>query len=112
MIDTHSHIYGPEYDEDRELVVQRAKQAGVERILLPNINEASIEPMLSLCHSYPGYCFPMMGLHPEDVADDYSQVLDKMEKLLENQSVIKQPIVRNGKQATVGYQPDVWKKWE
>jgi TatD DNase family protein len=83
MIDTHSHIYGPEYDEDRELVVQRAKQAGVERILLPNINEASIEPMLSLCHLYPGYCFPMMGLHPEDVADDYSQVLDKMEKLLE-----------------------------
>ena len=37
---------------------------------------------------------------------------DKMEKLLENQSVIKQPIVRNGRQATVGYQPDVWKKWE
>jgi len=82
MIDTHSHIYGPEYDEDRELVVQRAKQAGVERILLPNINEASIEPMLSLCHSFPGYCYPMMGLHPEDVTDDYSQVLNRMENLL------------------------------
>ena len=82
MIDTHSHIYGPEYDEDRESVVQRAQQAGVERILLPNINEASIEPMLSLCHSFPGYCYPMMGLHPEDVGDDYSQVLDRMEELL------------------------------
>ena len=82
MIDTHSHIYGPEYDEDRQLVVERAKQAGVERMLLPNINEASIEPMLSLCHSYPGYCYPMMGLHPEDIADDYAQLLDRMEALL------------------------------
>lgn len=86
MIDTHSHIYGPEYDEDRELVVQRAQQAGVERILLPNINEASIEPMLSLCHSFPGYCFPMMGLHPEDVTDDYPQVLNRMENLLNDSS--------------------------
>lgn len=86
MIDTHSHIYGPEYDEDRELVVQRARQAGVERILLPNINEASIEPMLSLCHSFPGYCFPMMGLHPEDVTDDYPQVLNRMENLLKESS--------------------------
>jgi len=37
---------------------------------------------------------------------------DKIEKLLENQDVIKTPVVRNGKQATVGYAPDVWKKWE
>ena len=86
MIDTHSHIYGPEYDEDRELVVQRAQQAGVERILLPNINEGSIEPMLSLCHSFSGYCFPMMGLHPEDVTDDYPQVLNRMENLLKESS--------------------------
>jgi len=86
MIDTHSHIYGPEFEEDRELVVQRAQQAGVERILLPNINEASISPMLSLCHSYPGYCYPMMGLHPEDVADDYLQVLARMEDLLKDAS--------------------------
>ena len=67
-------------------VVQRAKQAGVERMLLPNINEASIEPMLSLCHSYQGYCYPMMGLHPEDVADDYLQVLDHMEERLKDPS--------------------------
>lgn len=86
MIDTHSHIYGPEYDEDRELVVQRAQQVGVERIFLPNINEASIEPMLSLCHSFPDYCFPMIGLHPEDVTDDYQQVLNRMENLLNDPS--------------------------
>ena len=82
MIDTHSHIYEPEFDEDRELVIQRARQAGVECILLPNINEASVGPMLSLCKSFPGYCYPMIGLHPEDVSDDYLQVLERMEKLL------------------------------
>ena len=86
MIDTHSHIYGPEFDEDRELVVERARQARVELILLPNINEASIDPMLSLCQSYPGYCYPMMGLHPEDVAEDYLQVLDRMEERLKEPS--------------------------
>ncbi len=37
---------------------------------------------------------------------------DKLEKLLENQQIIRTPVVRNGKQSTLGYQPDVWKKWE
>lgn len=87
MIDTHSHIYEPEFDADREEVVQRARQAGVERILLPNINAGSIEPMLSLCRLYPGYCFPMLGLHPEDVEPStYKQVLADMERLLEEQN--------------------------
>lgn len=78
MIDTHSHIYGPEFDDDREDVIRRAKDAGVECILLPNINSESIRPMLELCRQYPGYCFPMMGLHPEDVRDDYEDVLASM----------------------------------
>ncbi len=82
MTDSHSHIYGPEFDSDREEVLSRARQAGVERILLPNINMESIDPMLSLCRCQPGYCFPMMGLHPEDVKEDWAQVLDHMERLL------------------------------
>lgn len=78
MIDTHSHIYGEEFDEDRSSVVERARQAGVEAIMLPNINMDSIRPMLNLCSEYPDFCYPMMGLHPEDVRDDYSKVLDMM----------------------------------
>ena len=78
MIDTHSHIYGEEFDEDRSSFVERARQAGVEAILLPNINMDSIRPMLNLCSEHPGFCYPMMGLHPEDVRDDYSKVLDMM----------------------------------
>ena len=83
MIDTHSHIYEPVFSSDREEVILRAKQAGVEQILLPNINAESIEQMLSLCRQCPDYCFPMMGLHPTDIEEDYRQVLADMKALLE-----------------------------
>lgn len=83
MIDTHSHIYGPEFDEDRDQVVARAREAGVERVLLPNINSDTVEPMLALCRRYPDYCLPMMGLHPEDVRADYAGVLSSMRELLQ-----------------------------
>ena len=82
MIDTHSHIYEPPFNADREEVIQRARQAGVEHILLPNINADSIAPMLDMCRRYPGYCFPMLGLHPEDIEEDYKQVLANMKALL------------------------------
>ena len=84
FIDTHSHIYGEEFDEDREEVILRAKEAGVEKILLPNINAETIRPMLDLCARHPGYLFPMMGLHPEDVRADYRDVLREMEGELMN----------------------------
>lgn len=86
MTDTHSHIYGSEFQEDRAEVIQRAKEAGVQRILLPNINAESIAPMLQLCEQYLGYCYPMMGLHPEDVREDWVVVLDAMQRLLEEES--------------------------
>lgn len=83
MIDTHSHIYEPVFDADREEVVVRARQAGVECILLPNINTQSIGQMLDMCRRNPGYCFPMLGLHPEDIGEDYVQVLADMKALLD-----------------------------
>ena len=83
MVDTHSHIYGSEFDMDRDDVIQRALQAGVDKVLLPNINEESIPCMLALAKQYPGICYPMMGLHPEDVKEDWAQVLDRMEAQLD-----------------------------
>lgn len=83
MIDTHSHIYGPEFDNDRAEVIQRARLAGVDKVLLPNINEESIARMFLVAEEYPGVCYPMMGLHPEDVKEDWTQVLDRMEVLLD-----------------------------
>lgn len=82
MIDTHSHIYGPEFAEDRAEVIMRAREKGIEKVLLPNINEQTIPDMLALCESYPGYCYPMMGLHPTDLEADYMDVLDRMHALL------------------------------
>ncbi|MBQ0049328.1 MAG: TatD family hydrolase [Bacteroidales bacterium] len=80
FIDTHSHIYEPEFDEDREEVIQRAKEAGIGHIFLPNINAESIDPMLRLCQQHPDYLSPMLGLHPEDVKGDYRNVLSGMQQ--------------------------------
>lgn len=83
MIDTHSHIYGPEFDDDRAEVLQRARLTGVDKVLLPNINEESIARMLQVAKEYPDMCYPMMGLHPEDVKEDWAQVLERMEMQLD-----------------------------
>lgn len=85
MIDTHSHLYEPDFDTDRDAVIERARLAGVQHILLPNINAGSVEPMLDMCRQHPDYCFPMLGLHPTDVnKTDYLRVLDHMAALLED----------------------------
>ena len=83
MIDTHSHIYGTEFAEDIDQVILRAQKEGIEKILLPNINAESIQPMLDLCERYAGYLYPMMGLHPTDLTEDFHSVLDEMEHRLQ-----------------------------
>lgn len=80
IIDTHTHIYTEEFDADRADVVSRALAAGVGIMLLPGINASTIAPMLSTCRTWPGICFPLIGLHPEDVREDYADVLMQMEK--------------------------------
>ena len=67
MIDTHSHIFSEEFKEDLSEVIARAKEVGVEKIFMPNIDDASVEDMLDVCRAYPGYCFPMIGFHPTSV---------------------------------------------
>ncbi|CAH0524346.1 TatD family hydrolase [Vibrio hippocampi] len=75
MIDTHAHIYAAEFDSDREQVIARARSAGMEYILLPNIDLDSIEPMLTTQASYPDLCRSMMGLHPCYVDGNVEQTL-------------------------------------
>ena len=70
LIDTHSHIYEPEFDEDREAAVARAIENGVSTMLLPAIDPASDERMFALCRRHPECCLPMMGLHPTSVNDN------------------------------------------
>ncbi len=83
FIDTHSHLYAKEFDEDRDEVVQKAIDSGVEKILLPNISSKYTQRMLSLCHNYPNNCFPMIGLHPCDVnLDNYEEEIMHVKKEL------------------------------
>lgn len=76
MIDTHAHIYASEFDNDRDKVVERALAQGVEKILLPNIDLDSIEPMLQTEAAYPEICRSMMGLHPCYVDGNVKQTLE------------------------------------
>lgn len=76
MIDTHSHLFLEEFAEDLPQVIDRARQAGVDYILMPNIDRSTLRPMLDVCSKYEGYCFPMIGLHPTSVNADYQEELD------------------------------------
>jgi len=75
LIDTHTHLYLPEFDSDREDVVKNALETGVEKMFLPNINSGTIKGMLKLCEEFPGIIYPMMGLHPGSVKENYLEEL-------------------------------------
>ncbi len=85
FIDTHTHLFVEQFNEYREEVVQRAMDTGVEVMLLPNIDLESITQMNELAAKYPNNCFPMMGLHPGSVDQNWKQILQTIEKeLFEN----------------------------
>jgi len=81
-IDTHCHLDGEEFDADREAVMQRAREAGVGKIFLPAIDLPSSQRILSLCRQYPGFLYPMVGLHPEEVRADWREQLLAISHLL------------------------------
>jgi TatD DNase family protein len=79
FIDTHAHLYLPDFDADRDRVVESALHRGVKKIFLPNIDSTSIGPMNDLACRFPGVCYPMMGLHPTSVGEQYRDELDRVE---------------------------------
>lgn len=79
FIDTHTHLYLEEFDPDRAASIKRAKSSGVEIFLLPNIDSLSIDPLLKLADEYPDNCFPMIGLHPTSVKENYKDELQIVE---------------------------------
>ena len=83
LIDTHTHIYDPAFDLDREAAVQRALDAGVGMMLMPNVDASTIQPMLETHELFPDRTRVMMGLQPEEVKEDYKSVLALMEKELD-----------------------------
>ena len=89
FIDTHSHLYSSQFDNDRTEVVNNAIESGVSTILLPNISSKYTKKMLSLCSEFPKNCFPMIGLHPCDVnKESYQKELAHVkEELISNQYI-------------------------
>ena len=83
FVDTHTHVYDHQFSLDRNEAIQRALEAGVKMMLLPNVDASTIAPMLELHEQYPDCTRAMMGLQPEEVKEDYKQVLSQMEKELE-----------------------------
>lgn len=71
LVDTHSHIYSPEFDADRPLILERAEKEGVGKILLPAVDAESHEMMLKVENDNPGRCFSMMGVHPCSIKENY-----------------------------------------
>lgn len=84
FIDSHIHLYDPEYDADLEEVISRAKAEGVNRCVLPAIDSGTHNKMVDLARLYPGFVFPSIGLHPTSVKSDWeselSFVFDNIDK--------------------------------
>ena len=79
MIDTHCHIDEEAFEPDREEVIARQQQSGVQAMIVPGVNVASINSVMELCQAHPGYCYPALGLHPEDVKADWREQLATVE---------------------------------
>ncbi len=82
MIDTHAHLDIDDFRPDLAAVISRAQTAGIERIFVPATDSASCQSVLATCAAYPQYLFPMLGLHPEEVRDDYREQLAAIHTLL------------------------------
>ena len=88
LVDTHTHLFAQQFDDDRSEVIQRVLEKGVQKMLLPNINSSSIQPMLNLCAEFPNNCFPMIGLHPCDIKKNYLEELVIIEEWLKNEKFV------------------------
>jgi len=79
LIDTHAHVYDPQF-EDKEAMLARAEEAGVEQIWMPNCARETIDGMMELAEKYPGRCLPMLGLHPTYVCETVEDELAAVEE--------------------------------
>ena len=82
LIETHAHIYSSKFDSDRDQVIEDIRNAGIERVYMPNVDVETIDAMLDCEQRYPDLCIPMMGLHPCDVKEDFQSQLYQMEDWL------------------------------
>lgn len=83
LIDTHTHLYEAQFDTDRTAMIERAIAEGISKMIIPNVDATTIQPMLDIVEQFPNYVFPMIGLHPCYVKPDtYKQELETIEQYL------------------------------
>lgn len=88
LIDTHTHLYLPEFD-DREQAVGRAFDAGVNKMMLPNVDLSTVEPMMALAAEHPGKMFMAKGLHPTEIKPGWRDVLDQILSMMDGSEEVK-----------------------
>lgn len=86
LVDTHTHIYTTEFDEDQDDMISRAISSGIKEMIMPNLDKSTIGSMWDLIERYPANCFPMLGLHPCLVKEDYKVNLKDLEDELSKRS--------------------------
>ena len=84
LIDTHCHLFLPEFDADRDEMISRAIETGVTRFILPHVDRTTTDGLLALARQYPGICIPLMGLHPTSVSTDFDIELKHVENQLKS----------------------------
>jgi TatD DNase family protein len=85
LTDTHTHLYSEQFKDDIDTVIQNCIEKGITRLFLPNIDSTSIDGMMNLGADYPDNCFPMMGIHPTSVGENYKEELAIMKQWLNKQ---------------------------
>ena len=83
-VDTHTHIYLKDFDDDRNQIINECKKLGVTKLLLPNIDLNSMEDVIKISNEFKGICFPMVGLHPCSVKQNYNEELSRIKPYIES----------------------------
>ena len=89
FIDTHTHLFASEFDNDIDIVIKNALNNGISKMLLPNIDSTTTTKMLQLCDKFPKICYPMIGLHPCSVKkDNLEKEISHVEQMLSQNKFI------------------------
>ncbi|MBL6874791.1 MAG: TatD family hydrolase [Flavobacteriales bacterium] len=89
FIDTHTHLFASEFDNDIDIVIKNALDNGISKMLLPNIDSTTTTKMLQLCNKYPNNCYPMVGLHPCSIKkDNLEKEISHVEQMLSQNKFI------------------------
>ena len=87
FIDTHTHLFLPEFEDDRDQVLENARAEGVNSLLLPNVDSSTLDQLDKLVNNYPEMCFPVVGLHPTSVNENYKEELQIVEKYISQNKI-------------------------